>query len=105
MLAVYASSDTASINQALGNYHLGSATVYDNYNGGPLQPTTLSGMQALVQGLKSHAQTPLLLAIDEEGGEVDRLAPYYGSSPSAQQLAATGSPQVAYAQAWTDADV
>jgi beta-N-acetylhexosaminidase len=104
MLAVYASSDTASINQTLATYHLGSAIVYDNYNGGPLQPTTLSGMKALVAGLKSHAQTPLLLAVDEEGGEVDRLAPYYGSSPSAQQLAATGNPQVAYAQARMDAE-
>jgi beta-N-acetylhexosaminidase len=104
MLAVYAPSDTPALNQALINYHIGSATVYDNYNGGPLQPTTLAGMQALVSELKSHAQTPLLLAIDEEGGEVDRLAPYYGSSPSARQLAATGNPQVAYAQARSDAE-
>ncbi|MGO8948062.1 MAG: glycoside hydrolase family 3 protein [Ktedonobacterales bacterium] len=104
MLAVYSPSDTASLNQALANYHLGSAIVYNNYNGGPLQPTTLAGMQELVQGLKSHAQTPLLLATDEEGGEVDRLAPYYGASPSAQQLAATGDPQVAFAQAQTDAE-
>jgi beta-N-acetylhexosaminidase len=56
-----------------------------------------------VQALQSHAQTPLLLAIDEEGGTVDRLAPYYGGTPSARQLAATGNPQAAYAQAQTDA--
>ncbi len=103
MLAVYAPSDTVSLNQALASYHIGSAIIYPNFNGGPLQPTTLAGMQALVQGLKSHTQTPLLLATDEEGGEVDRLASYYGGSPSAQQLAATGDPQVAYGQAQTDA--
>jgi beta-N-acetylhexosaminidase len=45
----------------------------------------------------------LLIGIDEEGGTVDRLAPYYGPTPSAQQLAATGNPQNAYAQAQTDA--
>jgi beta-N-acetylhexosaminidase len=103
MLAVYANSDTPALNQALANYHLGSAIVFTNYNGGPLEPTTLSGLQQLVAGLKQHAQSPLLLAVDEEGGEVDRLAPYYGGTPSAQALAATGDPQQAFAQAQTDA--
>lgn len=45
----------------------------------------------------------LLLAADEEGGTVGRLAPYYGSAPSPQQLAATGDPQKAYLQAQTGA--
>ena len=53
--------------------------------------------------LKAHADTPLLLATDEEGGEVDRLSFYYGPTPSPQQLTATGDPQQAYAQARTDA--
>jgi beta-N-acetylhexosaminidase len=57
----------------------------------------------LVSGLKAHATQPLIVATDEEGGIVDRLAPYYGPSPSPQALAATGNPQKAYAQAQLDA--
>jgi len=45
----------------------------------------------------------LIVATDEEGGIVDRLAPYYGPTPSPQQLAASGDPQRAYAQAQLDA--
>lgn len=103
MLAVYADSYNANLDQALTQWSLGSAIVYTNYNGGPLKPTSGAGLQQLTQALRSHAGTPLLLAIDEEGGAVDRLAPYYGATPSARQLAATGDPQAAYAQAQTDA--
>ncbi len=103
MLAVYANGYNANLNQALTQWDLGSAIVFPNYNGGALQPTTLAGMQQLVHDLNAHATTPLLLAIDEEGGLVDRLSFYYGSTPSPQQLAATGDPQQAYNQAQTDA--
>jgi beta-N-acetylhexosaminidase len=103
MLAVYANGYNAQLDQALTQWHLGSAIVFPNYNGGPLQPTTLAGMRQLVSDLKTHADTPLLLATDEEGGLVDRLAFYDGPTPSPQQLAATGDPHQAYLQAQTDA--
>jgi beta-N-acetylhexosaminidase len=103
MLAVYANGYNANLDQALTQWHLGSAIIFPNYNGGPLQPTTLAGMRQLVSDLKSHADTPLLLATDEEGGLVDRLSFYYGPTPAPQQLAATGDPHQAYAQAQTDA--
>jgi beta-N-acetylhexosaminidase len=103
MLAVYANGYNANLDQALTQWGLGSAIIFPNYNGGPLQPTTLAGMEQLVSDLKSHATTPLLLATDEEGGAVDRLSFYYGPTPSPQQLTATGDPGQAYAQAQTDA--
>ena len=103
MLAVYASAYNANLDQALTQWDLGSAIVFPNYNGGALQPTTLAGMEQLVSDLQAHATTPLLLATDEEGGEVDRLSFYYGPTPSPQDLTATGDPQRAYAQARTDA--
>lgn len=103
MLAVYANSYNAGLDQALTQWHLGSAIVFTNYNGGPIQPGTLAGLQQLTQALQNHASTPLLIATDEEGGTVDRLAFYYGGTPSAQQLAASGNPRVAYGQAQTDA--
>lgn len=103
MLAVYANGYTTNLDQALAQWHPGSAIIFPNYNGGPLQPTTLAGLQQLVHDLKAHADTPLLLATDEEGGVVDRLSFYYGQTPSPQALAATGNPQQVYAQALTDA--
>ncbi|HEX8996744.1 MAG TPA: glycoside hydrolase family 3 N-terminal domain-containing protein [Ktedonobacterales bacterium] len=103
MLAVYASGYNANLAQALTQWHVGSVIVFTNYNGGPLQPTTSAGMRQLTSDLQAHADTPLLLAIDEEGGAVDRLSFYYGPTPSPQALAATGDPQRAYAQAQTDA--
>lgn len=103
MLAVYANAYTANLDQALTQWHLGSAIVFPNYNGGPLMPTTLAGMQRLVHDVQAHADTPLLLATDEEGGLVDRLSFYYGPTRSPQQVAATGDPHQAYAQAQTDA--
>ncbi len=103
MLAVYANAYNARLDQALTQWHLGSAIVFPNYNGGPLMPTTLAGMQQLVRSLQVHADTPLLLATDEEGGLVDRLSFYYGATPTPRQLAATGDPHQAYTQAQTDA--
>src|SRR5579859_3335681 len=103
MLAVYANGYNANLDQALTQWHLGSAIIFPNYNGGPLQPTTLAGMRQLVSDLKAHADTPLLLATDEEGGEVDRLSFYYGQTDSPRQLAETGDPHQAFLQAQTDA--
>ena len=79
MMAVYANGYNANLDQALTQWHLGSAIIFPNYNGGPLMPTTLAGMQQLTHDLQAHADTPLLLATDEEGGEVDRLSFYYGA--------------------------
>jgi beta-N-acetylhexosaminidase len=103
MLAVYANGYDANLDQALTQWHLGSAIFFPNYNGGPLTPTTLGGVRQLLSDLKSHADTPLLLATDEEGGEVDRLSFYYGATDSPHQLAATGDPHRVYLQAQTDA--
>jgi beta-N-acetylhexosaminidase len=103
LLAVYANGYNANLDQALTQWSPGGAVIFPNYNGGALMPTTLAGMRQLIHDLQAHTRTPLLLATDEEGGGVDRLAPYYGSTPSPQALAATGDPHKAYIQAQTDA--
>jgi beta-N-acetylhexosaminidase len=102
-MAVYANGYNANLDQALTQWGIGGAVIFPEYNNGPLMPTTLAGMRQLIHNLQTHATTPLLLATDEEGGDVDRLSPYYGPTPSPQALAATGDPQKAYAQAQTDA--
>jgi len=103
LLAVYANSYNTNLDQALTQWSPGGAVIFPEYNGGPLEPTTLTGMRQLIHDLQAHARTPLLLATDEEGGDVDRLAPYYGPTPAPWALAATGDPHKAYAQAQTDA--
>ena len=103
MLAVYTNGYTFALNRPLQQWDIANAIVYNRYNGGPLMPTTLSGWTQLVHDLQLHAHQTLIIATDEEGGGVDRLAPYYGPSPSPQQLSATGDPEQAYAQAQLDA--
>ena len=44
-----------------------------------------------------------MIAIDEEGGWVDKVSQFFGSSPSAEQLAQSGDPKQAYNQAMADA--
>jgi beta-N-acetylhexosaminidase len=102
-MAVYANGYTSSLNQPLQQWDIANVIIYNQYNGGPLMPTTLSALTQLVHSLQSHANQALLISTDEEGGIVDRLAPYYGRSPSPQMLAATGDPQQAYTQAQLDA--
>jgi len=51
MLAVYANGYNANLDQALTQWHIGSAIVFPNYNGGPLQPTTSAGMRRLIHDL------------------------------------------------------
>src|SRR5574340_1236270 len=99
MIAVYTNGYTSALNQPLQQWDIANAIMFNNYNGGPLMPTTLSGWTQLAHDLQAHANQALIIATDEEGGIVDRLAPYYGPTPSPQQLAATGNPQKAYAQA------
>ncbi len=105
MMSVCTSSYNTNIDQALKQWFVGSAIIYTSCNGGPTEPPTAAGLRSLDQTMQSNANRSgtLLIGIDEEGGTVDRLAPYYGSTPSARQLANTGNPLNAYAQAQTDA--
>ncbi len=49
----------------------------------------------LIEGLRSEAKVPLLVAVDQEGGKVARLKPKYGfrSFPSAAELGARKDPE------------
>lgn len=104
MLAVYTNGYSAALQQPLQQWDIANAIVYNQYNGGPLMPTTRSGWTQLIHTFQAHANQALIIATDEEGGTVDRLAPYYGPSPSPQRLAASGDPGQAYAQAQLDAE-
>jgi beta-N-acetylhexosaminidase len=104
MLPVYADAYTPELDGYLQRDQIANAIIFTHPNNGPVRPSTLAGLRALTQALIAHAPNPLILATDEEGGLVDRLAPYYGATPSAAALAATGDPQQAYRQAQVDAE-
>ena len=103
MLPIYTNAYTAALNQPLQQWDIANTIIYTQYNGGPVMPPTLSALTQLVHDLQAHANQALMVSTDEEGGIVDRLAPYYGPTPSPQQLSAAGNPQNAYAQAQLDA--
>ncbi len=105
MMAICASSYTSDINQALTQWDVGGAIIYTSCNGGPTQPPTAAGLAQLNQTMQANANRAgsLLIGIDEEGGTVDRLAPYYGATPAAWTLGQSGNPQNAYTTAQTDA--
>jgi beta-N-acetylhexosaminidase len=104
MLSVYTGAYSAALDGPLQQNQLGGVIFFPNHNGGPLMPTTLAGVKQLMRDLQAHATNPLLIATDEEGGSVDRLAPYYGRTPAPSALTATGNPQNAYNQAKLDAE-
>jgi beta-N-acetylhexosaminidase len=77
--------------------HVGSAILYAfNIQNGPQ-------MQALVSGMQADATVPLLIATDQEGGEVNRLASVIGLTPSAAMIGATGNTNLAHQRGLQDA--
>jgi beta-N-acetylhexosaminidase len=57
-----------------------------------------ANVKAISDQAQKDARIPLLIATDQEGGLVNRLYAFHGDLPSAQDMAATGNPQVAYDQ-------
>ena len=54
----------------------------------------------LVATAQAHAQIPMLVMTDEEGGYVDRLEQFYGFRPSATMIGDTNSPSYAKQQGY-----
>lgn len=103
MIPVYADAYTPQYDVYLQQYQIANAIMFTAYNGGTLKPKTLDGFRTLTHDVISHSPNPMIVAVDLEGGIVDRISSYYGYSSSPAQLAATGNPQNAYAQAKLDA--
>jgi beta-N-acetylhexosaminidase len=59
---------------------------------------SINNVASFSQQSMSDSQIPLLIGTDQEGGLVNRLQVFHGDLPSAAQMAATGNPQIAYAQ-------
>jgi len=83
-------------------YHLGGVILFDydvmthSYERNIKNPAQV---KKLVSDLKAHADIPLLTAIDQEGGKVQRLKPRYGfkGTPSAAVLDAGSDKDIEFA--------
>lgn len=104
LLAIAVSADgfNSLLYQDLVQWHIDNAVIFTQWGG--VHPPTLTGLRNLIASLQAHAYAPMFIATDEEGGDVDRLAPYYGDTPSPEWLASTGQPSRAYNQATLDAE-
>jgi len=70
-------------------YHVGGAIFYDR------NITSAAQVRALTHGMQALTKVPLLLAIDQEGGTVNRLARLIGPQLSAEQMGRKNSPAYA----------
>lgn len=83
-------TDCREIVRDLREHHLGSVILFDQEMAGgsvdsgfrPRNIESPAQVHALVAHLQSQATLPLLVAIDQEGGKVNRLKPEYGFPPS-----------------------
>ena len=91
-------------------HHLGSTVLFD-YDVPSASPVrniqSLDQLAALTAGLQSLASTPLLIATDEEGGQVSRLKEQFGFPPtvSAAYLGAQNDVALTHQYAATMADM
>lgn len=102
-------ADTAPIVRDLREHAIGSVILFDVDLTGTVdsgQPgsrniTSPAQVRELVAHLQSHARTPLLVAVDQEGGRVNRLKPAYGfpASLSHEELGARDDVAFTRAQA------
>jgi beta-N-acetylhexosaminidase len=89
-------SYSATLDDMISNYHVGSVIEYSS------NIASKSQLIALNKQIQAHGDLPMIIAIDQEGGTVDRLAELDGPEVSASQIGATGDPQKAYAQGVKD---
>jgi beta-N-acetylhexosaminidase len=70
---------------------------YSNHNFDPPYDGVMK-VDELSQQAMQDAKIPLMIATDQEGGQVNRLYTFHGYLPSASAMAATGSPNYAFTQ-------
>jgi len=86
-----------SVADQLSQLHVGSVVLY-KWN-----VSSADGLRQLDHQLQAHAdKIPLLIASDQEGGYVNRLAIIDGALPSAEQMGATNNPTYVYQRGQQD---
>jgi Beta-glucosidase-related glycosidases len=105
ILVMYNGNDYAStgLQQMVAQQHVGGVLYQElNHNFDPPVDTAAAVNEFSMQ-ITSEGPTAPLIAIDEEGGDVDKVSQFFPASPSAESLALSGDPNQAYNQAKRDA--
>jgi beta-N-acetylhexosaminidase len=100
-------TDADPIARDLAERNLGGVVLFDQDMTDPSLPArnirSARQVAALVKSLQARARTPPFVAIDQEGGCVNRLKPIYGFAPSLshEELGALNDSEQTYAHAQT----
>lgn len=101
----YEISDQHPIARDLAEGNLGGVILFDQEMAGPARTgrniRSPGQVRRLVKSLQRRARTPLWIAIDQEGGRVNRLKPAYGfpATLSQQELGTINRPEQTFAHA------
>jgi beta-N-acetylhexosaminidase len=96
----YGPSYSLDISTMISQYNVGAVLLYTTNDNIVSKPQ----LKGLIQQMKSNSTIPLTVAIDQEGGTVDRLVSLDGPRPSATSIGATGNPLNAYNEGVRDAN-
>jgi len=67
--------------------------IYYEFSNGSLTPDKVSQLSSALQ---QHAPIPLFIAVDQEGGSVNRLSPPFMQPPASKTLGITDNPLIAF---------
>jgi beta-N-acetylhexosaminidase len=81
---------SADVNTMVSNLHAGAMIIYAQ------NMSSLQQLHDYIATIQAHAALPMMVSMDEEGGVVDRLGPFDGPLPAAQDLAMSGDPHKAW---------
>jgi beta-N-acetylhexosaminidase len=79
---------SSAVARDIGTYHVGGIILFDYDVPSHKAERNISSpgqVSSLTGELQGHASIPLFIAIDQEGGKVNRLKPKYGFDPSLSQ--------------------
>src|SRR6202011_281788 len=91
-----------NISTMINQYNVGAVLLFTS-NNNIINRTQLTGLIAQMQHDSTHNGIPLAVAIDQEGGYVDRLVALDGPRPSASSIGATNDTSKALAEGILDA--
>lgn len=92
-------SYSADLSTMISQYNVGAVLLF-SVNDNIVSKPQLKG---LISEMQKNSSIPLIMAIDQEGGTVDRLANLDGPQASAAQIGATNDPNKARAEGIQDA--
>ncbi len=90
------------ISTMISQYHVGAVLLF-TVNNNIADKVQLKGLIQQMQSNSSKSSVPLVVAIDQEGGTVDRLKALDGPRPPAADIGATNDPGKAMAEGMRDA--